>query len=99
LLYGCRNESEVAFKTELEEMQRQNPNLNVIFVLNEATDQWKGPVGFISADLVKSQVPDFKERVFYACGPPRMVKAMETLVVSLGLPQTQLKLEALLGHT
>jgi ferredoxin-NADP reductase len=98
LLYGCRSENEIAFKTELEEMQQQNPNLKVIFILNEASSQWKGHVGFIKAELVKSQVPDYKERMFYVCGPPGMVKAMESLVTSMGLPLTQLKLEALAGH-
>lgn len=99
LLYGCRNENEIAFKTELEEMQRQNPNLKVVFILGEASSQWKGLVGFINAELVKTQVPDYTERVFYACGPPGMVKAMENLIASIGLPLTQLKLEVLAGHT
>lgn len=99
LLYGCRNENEIAFKMELEDMQRQNPNLKVVFILNEASSHWKGLVGFINADLVKTQVPDYHERIFYACGPPGMVKAMETLVASMGLPLTKLKLEVLAGHT
>ncbi|MCW4046073.1 MAG: FAD-dependent oxidoreductase [Candidatus Bathyarchaeota archaeon] len=99
LLYGCRNENEIAFKAELEEMQRQNPNLKVVFILGDASNQWKGLVGFINAELVKTQVPDYKERVFYACGPPGMVKAMKNLITSIGLPLKQLKLEVLAGHT
>lgn len=99
LLYGCRNKDEIAFKAELEEMQRQNPNLKVVFVLNEASSQWKGPVGFITAELVKTQISNYKERMFYVCGPPGMVKAMENLATSMGLPPSQLKLEALAGHT
>lgn len=99
LLYGCRNESEIAFETELEEMQMQNPNLKVVVILNEASSHWKGLLGFINADLVKNQVPDYNERIFYACGPPGMVKAMGTLVASMGLPSSQLKLEVLAGHT
>jgi ferredoxin-NADP reductase len=99
LLYGCRNEDEIAFKSELEEMQQQNPNLKVVFVLNEASSQWKGPVGFITVELIKTQVPDYKQRMFYVCGPPGMVKAMENLITSMGLPLSKLKLEALAGHT
>jgi len=99
LLYGNRSENEIAFKTEFEEMQRQNPNLRVVFILNEANSHWKGLIGFINADLIKNQVPDYKERIYYACGPPGMVKAMETTVASLGLPPSNLKLEVLAGHT
>jgi ferredoxin-NADP reductase len=53
----------------------------------------------IDAELVKKEVPDYKERVFYVCGPPPMVQAMEKLITDLGLPQTQLRLEAFIGHT
>ena len=99
LLYGNRTENEIAFRTEFEEMQRQNPNLRVILTLNETSSHWKGLVGFINADLIKNQVSDYKERIYYACGPPGMVKAMETTVTSLGLPPSHLKLEVLAGHT
>lgn len=99
LLYGCRNETDIAFQTELKELQQQNPNLKVVIVLSEASSNWKGKVGFITADLVKAEVPDYKERVFFACGPPVMVQAMQKLIGNLGLPSSQLKLEALAGHT
>ena len=99
LLYGCRNESEIVFKEELEKMMEQNPNLKVIFVLNEASSEWKGNVGFITTDLLKNEVLDFKDRVFYACGPPIMVKNMGKVIADLGLPSTQLKFESLAGHT
>jgi len=39
------------------------------------------------------------ETVFYACGPPPMVKAMQGLVEKLGLPKEQLKLELFTGYT
>ena len=99
LLYGNRTENEIAFKTEFEEMQRENLNLRVVFILNEANSHWKGLTGFITAGLIKNLVPDYRERIYYACGPPGMVKAMETTVASLGLPPSHLRLEVLAGHT
>jgi ferredoxin-NADP reductase len=99
LLYGNRSESDIVFKKELEEMEKQNENLKVVFMLNEASNGWKGVTGVIDAGLVKKEVPDYKERVFYVCGPPPMVQAMEKLIRDLGLPQTQLRLEAFTGHT
>ena len=86
-------------KNELEEMQAQNKNLKVVFTVNEANSEWKGSVGNITADMVKKEMPDYKERVFYACGPPGMVQAMMNLTKELGLPSTQLKLESFAGHT
>ena len=99
LLYGNRSESDIVFKKEFEKMEKQNKNLKVVFILNEASNSWKGATGVINAEMVKKEVPDYKESVFYACGPPPMVQAMEKLVKDLGLPPAQLKLEAFTGHT
>lgn len=98
LFYGCRKENDFAFKKELEEMQNQNNNLKMIFTVNEPSSQWNGATGIINAELVKKELPDYKEYMFYSCGPPAMVKAMETLVESLGVPKTQLKLEYFTGY-
>ncbi len=99
LLYGCRTEADLAFRTELEALQQQNSNLKLIFTLNEASPSWKGAVGVITADMVKQAIPDYSETTFYTCGPPQMVEVMEKLVESLGLPKTQLKREYFSGYT
>jgi len=98
LLYGCRTPGDIAFRTELEQMQAQNKNLKVVLTVNEADSEWNGSVGNITAEMVRKEIPDYKERMFYACGPPGMVQAMTNVVKELGLPETQLKLESFAGH-
>jgi ferredoxin-NADP reductase len=99
LLYGNRTENDIAFKKELETMQQQNKNLKVVFILNEANSEWRGATGIIDAEMVKKEIPDYRETVFYTCGPPAMVEAMEKLIESLGLPKTQLNREYFVGYT
>ncbi len=99
LFYGSRNEEEIAFKHELDSMEKNNTNLRVIYVLNEPPPGWTGKTGFVTPDMIKQEAPDFKDRIFYACGPPGMVTAMEKLVATLGLPEAQLRLERFVGHT
>jgi ferredoxin-NADP reductase len=99
LIYGCRSENDIAFNRELEDIQKQNSNLRVVLVLFEASNVWKGPVGVVTAELVKKEVSDYRERVFFACGPPGMVQAMEKVMGDLDLPKSQLKLESFAGHT
>jgi len=99
LLYGCRTASDVAFRKEIEAMQHRNNNLKVVFTVNEADSGWKGAVGVINADMVKREIPDYQETIFYTCGPPPMVDVMEKLVESLGLPKTQLKREYFSGYS
>jgi ferredoxin-NADP reductase len=99
LLYGNRTENDIAFRKELETMQQQNKNLKVVFTLNEASGEWKGATGLITTEMIKKEIPDYKETTFYTCGPPTMVQIMEKLVEQLGLPKTQLKREYFTGYT
>ncbi len=48
--------------------------------------------------MIKQELPDYKENVFYTCGPPPMVKAMETVIESLGLSRAQMKQEYFTGY-
>jgi ferredoxin-NADP reductase len=99
LFYGCRTEADIAFKKELETMQEQDKNLKTIFTVNEATGSWQGAIGVINAEMIKKEIPDYKETMFYTCGPPPMVEVMTKLIEQLGLPQTQLKREYFIGYS
>jgi len=99
LFYGTRNENEITFKKELEDTQLKNPNFKLFYILNEPSPSWTGKTGFVTSELISQEVPDFKDRVFYACGPPPMVIAMQRVVGALGLTGEQLRLESFAGHT
>lgn len=98
LLYANRSEKDIAFKAELEEMQKRNKNLKVVFTVEESSEGWKGYVGRIDASMLKREIPDYDETVFYTCGPPAMVEAMENLLNTLGVPQKQIKKENFAGY-
>lgn len=98
LLYGNRSERDIVFKDELEDMQRENPNLKVVHTLAEAGEDWKGYRGYIDAAMVKKEIPDYEERVFYSCGPPAMVEAMEGLLVKMGVKKENIREENFSGY-
>jgi glycine betaine catabolism B len=98
LFYGCRTEVDIAFHNEIEIMQQNNRNLKVHLIVTQASPEWKGATGIITADMIRQELPDYKENVFYTCGPPPMVKAMENIVASLGLPKEQIKQEYFTGY-
>jgi ferredoxin-NADP reductase len=99
LFYGCRTENDIVFKKEFEELAQKNKSLKLVFTVNEANPQWKGRVGLINTEMIRKELPDYKETMFYTCGPPPMVTAMQTLIESVGLPKQQLKLEYFTGYT
>jgi glycine betaine catabolism B len=98
LFFGCKTQGDIAFYKELEAMQQQNPNLDIHFIVTQPNPDWKGATGIISAEMIRQELPDFKENVFFTCGPPAMVKAMETIIQSLGLPNEQMKKEYFTGY-
>ncbi len=98
LFYGCRTEGDIAFREEFESMQNENKNLKMVCIINQPSNEWKGEIGIITGDMIKKTLPDYKETIFFTCGPPPMVKAMENIIESLGLPNTQLKKEYFTGY-
>ena len=98
LFYGCRTENDLVFREELEELEHKNKNLKLIPIINQPTQQWKGATGIINAEMIKRELPDYMDNVFYTCGPPPMVEAMVKLVESLGLPKEKLKREYFSGY-
>ncbi len=46
---------------------------------------WTGKVGRITADLVQTEVPHYREALFYLSGPNAMVEAYKKLLLSMGV--------------
>jgi len=99
LFYSCSTPNDIVFREEFKELAQKNKNLKIVFTVSEATPDWTESTGRINVEMVKRELPDFKDTIFYACGPPPMVKGMEALVESLGLPKKQLRLEYFTGYT
>ena len=98
LFLGCRTPNDIPFRRELEAMQQANQNLKLHFVVNQPTPDWNGAVGIITAEMIQKELPDYKDYIFYCCGPPGMVTAMEKLIGTIELPKAQLKLEYFTGY-
>ena len=93
LIYGNRTEKNIIFREDFEQMQRQNRNLRVVLALDEPGEGWGGETGIINVDMLKRNVSDYLERVFYTCGPPGMVQAMTNLLKSLNTSEKQIRTE------
>ena len=98
LLYGNLTEEDIVFREDFEKMQNQNKNLNCVFTINEGNDDWKGLTGFINAEMIKKEIPDYKNTIFFLCGPPGMVKALEGIINQLGILANQIRVEYFTGY-
>jgi ferredoxin-NADP reductase len=98
LLYGNETYEDIAFRQELEQMKEENQNLKVVHVLTKPPSNWGGYTGYIDAEAIQKEIPDYKQRTFYTCGPPGMVKAMKNLLHDLDVPNEQIKIENFAGY-
>ncbi len=98
LLYSNRTENDIAFKNELLELQRQNRNFKVINTITQPDKGWKGLTGRINKEMVQKEIPDYMERVFYICGPPKMVDAMVGVLKEMNVSDEQIKQEYFPGY-
>ncbi len=98
MISSNKTQPDIIFGDELDQMERENKNLKVVHTLTRADDDWQGYRERISESLVIREIPDYKEFVFYLCGPPVMLDSMVSILDSLGIPKEQVKQESFLGY-
>ena len=78
LLYSSKSESEIAYRDVFASASRGG---------------WRTyyQVGVIDVELIKKEIPDYAERLFYISGPPGMVDAMKSMLIGLGISRFSIK--------
>jgi len=99
LIRANRSIKDIAFKHDFEAMAKEHPKLRIVDVLSQPEQEWQGRTGYINAEIIKQEVPDFTQRKFYVCGPPVMVEAMiKILLEQLGLSKQNVLFENFKGY-
>ncbi len=102
LLYGNNREADIIFKRDFDSMAEKRDNFRVVYTLTSKDidkDNWQGRTGYIDADMIRKEIPDYKERVFFICGPPAMVETLNnTLEKKLNIPTDKIITENFTGY-
>jgi len=102
LIYGNNREEDIIFREDLDSMAAANKNLRIVHTLtspdmNKRT--WQGRTGYINTEMIKEEIPDFEERVFYVCGPPKMVESLVNILrIKLGIEENRIRIENFVGY-
>lgn len=99
VLYGSMTEDGIVYRSEFDEFERKIPRLRVVHVITKPTARWWGYGGFITADIVRAEVPDPGAWTYYVVGPPPMITAMDGVLGDLGIPKAQTVVESFVGYT
>jgi len=85
LIFANVNPDDILLKDQLDALNREDPNFNVYYVLNNPPEKWDGGVGFVTADMIKAKLPPpASDMKILICGPPPMVSALKKATESLG---------------
>ncbi len=100
LVYANESEDEIIFNDALKELQGQyNDRLNVVHVLNNPPEHWKGYAGWMTVDKVKLIIDDLPkmdatDTEFFTCGPGPMMDIVVEGLEAIGVPKDHIKLES-----
>ena len=88
LLYSNRN-NEIVFKDEFDSLAEKNSSFKIRYIINPE---------ICNADLIKSTIADYTEKIYYISGPVNMVKAIEEMLASIGLTEDKIKQDYFPGY-
>ena len=107
-----RDEKNILYKNEFDASANSNKNLRIIYTISEeesgqereqisSSNKWEGERGRIDEAMLIKYLSDddIKNSIFYTCGPPGMLKAMQKLLQDeLHIPKERIKIEEFTGY-
>jgi ferredoxin-NADP reductase len=99
LVYSNLNEDEIVYRSELDSLEKQNPNFRVLHTLTRTSDGgWRGRTGRIDRELLQEATRDLADPIYYVSGTPSMVVGTLRLLRALNVPDEDLEVEAFRGY-
>lgn len=100
LLYSERKPESVAYRDVFDTAVREL-GMKVVYTLTERGSvpaSWTGQRGFVTADMISQQIPDYMERTFYVSGPHAMVTGTRDNLRKLGVARHRIKTDFFPGY-
>ncbi|MFH4732928.1 MOSC N-terminal beta barrel domain-containing protein [Vibrio diabolicus] len=91
--HQCRTENDIPCRSELEQLKRKHPGLEVKICLTQPAVDWFGLKGRLSLSHIK-QIKDIEQRQVFVCGPDGFMEKAKNLLLRKGLPEENYHQEA-----
>ena len=102
LLYSSKTAEDIVFLEDFDKMTSVNNKLRVVYTLTSPdidSRSWTGRTGRISSAMVREEIPDISERMFYLTGPPGMVDSLSSILTDeLNIETDKIRQERFLGY-
>ena len=91
LFYGNNRANEIAYVDVFNRAENEIGLRTVYAVADQHHSETNFHRGFIDADLIMREMPDYAERLFYISGPRSMVVKFEQVLSELGIAKNRIK--------
>jgi ferredoxin-NADP reductase/Na+-translocating ferredoxin:NAD+ oxidoreductase RnfD subunit len=98
LLYSNRTAAEIAYQDVFDEAAQKIGMKTIYTTTAEGTLEKESLYGAyhhgrITADLIRQEIPDYLERMFYVSGTRAMTTAFQKTLVEMNVPRTHIKID------
>lgn len=98
LVYSNRDRESTAFLDELQELERDLPNLRLVLTMTDDSS-WEGESRRIDAELLRDHLGDELSSLTYlVAGPPAMVEGVVGKLQGAGVPEERIRPDRFSGY-
>jgi len=92
-IYSVRTPEDIVYNEEIKKIKDENNNFNYTVTITRPKPEhnWTGKTGRIGEDLLKQNIDNIENSLYYLCGPLEFVKSDITMLETLGAKKEQIK--------
>lgn len=100
MVYCNKNEGSIIFNQKLNELKQKYPSrFELLHLLSEPTNNWKGSKGILTQDNIGGMVARFAnwdktKSQYYVCGPEGLMNATKEGLLKMGVSTNRIHLES-----
>ena len=101
LFYSNRRPEDAPFLDEFKSTAEQHPSFRFVPTMSRPESSkvpWKGRTGQIELSLLREQLQDIENPMYYIAGPPGMVAALRDLLAGGGIQDDDIRTEEFSGY-
>ena len=102
LFYSNRRPEDATFLSELQKLEKQNPNFKLVATMTElerAAKVWHGETDRISKTMLDKHISNLQTPIYYVSGLPEMVSSMKTILKNAGVADDHIQAEEFTGFS
>ena len=99
VFYANKTLNDIVYKDVLDRAQQQL-GVKTVYMCTDISrlpSTWKGRVGYISPEVIREEVPDYRRCIFYISGPNALVTSVRETLRKMGIKPDHIKTDFFSG--